>query len=43
LDDYLRRLDQGDAAEVGNGGARMKNLAEKIERAPPACVRISTS
>jgi hypothetical protein len=30
LDDYLRQLDEGDAAEVGNGGARTKNLAEKI-------------
>jgi transposase/IS5 family transposase len=31
LNDYLKRLDEGDAGEVGTGGARMKNLAEKIE------------
>ena len=31
LDDYLRRLDEGDVAEGGTGnGARTKNLAEKI-------------
>ena len=31
LDDYLRRLDEGDIAEGGTGGgARTKNLAEKI-------------
>ena len=33
LDDYLRRLDEGDVVEEGGtgGGARTKNLAEKIE------------
>jgi transposase len=31
LADYLKRLDEGDAAEAGTGGARTKNLAEKIE------------
>jgi hypothetical protein len=31
LDDYLRRLDEGDVTEVGTSGARTKNLAEKIE------------
>jgi transposase len=30
LDDYLHRLDQSDAAETKTGGARVKNLAEKI-------------
>src|SRR5271170_1486619 len=30
LDDYLRRLDEGDAKESGAGGTRVKNLAEKI-------------
>ncbi len=30
LDDYLRRLDQSDAAESKTGGSRVKNLAEKI-------------
>jgi transposase len=31
LDDYLRRLDEGDVEESGTGGgARTKNLAEKI-------------
>ncbi len=31
LDEYLRRLDEGDVAEAGTSGARTKNLAEKIE------------
>ena len=32
LDDYLRRLDEGDIEEGGTGGgARTRNLAEKIE------------
>jgi hypothetical protein len=31
LADYLARLDDGDAAEQATGGARVKNLAEKIE------------
>jgi len=31
LDEYLRRLDEGDVAEAGTGGARTKDLAEKIE------------
>src|SRR6202451_1252372 len=31
LADYLTRLDQGDAAEAATGGARVTNLAEKIE------------
>ena len=31
LEEYLLRLDEGDAAESGTGGARTKNLAEKIE------------
>jgi IS5 family transposase len=30
LDDYLNRLDQGDATENGTVGSRVKNLAEKI-------------
>ena len=30
LDDYLQRLDKGDAAERSTGGSRVKNLAEKI-------------
>jgi len=30
LDDYLQRLDQSDATEQSTGGARVKNLAEKI-------------
>jgi transposase len=31
LADYLARLDEGDAAEQATGGARVKNLAEKID------------
>src|SRR5450631_756759 len=31
LADYLKRLDEGDATEKATGGARVKNLAEKIE------------
>jgi transposase len=31
LDEYLRRLDEGDVAEAGTEGARTKNLAKKIE------------
>src|SRR5450755_344988 len=31
LADYLQRLDEGDATEKATGGARVKNLAEKIE------------
>ena len=31
LDEYLKRLDEGDASEAGAGGSRTKNLAEKIE------------
>ena len=31
LDKYLKRLDEDDAAEVGTGGSRTKNLAEQIE------------
>jgi len=31
LDEYLKRLDEGDATEAGTGGSRTKNLAEKIE------------
>jgi transposase len=31
LADYLERLDEGDAAEKATGGARVKNLAQKIE------------
>src|SRR4029079_19758439 len=30
LDNYLQRLDQGDAAESAAGGTRVKNLAERI-------------
>ena len=30
LDDYLQRLDNGDTAERGTAGSRVKNLAEKI-------------
>ncbi len=31
LTDYLARLDEGDVAEQGRGGARTKDLAKKIE------------
>ena len=31
LEDYLKRLDAGDAEERASGGSRVKNLAEKIE------------
>ena len=31
LDEYLKRLDEGDASEARTGGSRTKNLAEKIE------------
>jgi transposase len=31
LADYLKRLDEGDAAEKATGRARVKNLVEKIE------------
>jgi Transposase DDE domain len=31
LEDYLKRLDAGDAEECATGGSRVKNLAEKIE------------
>jgi IS5 family transposase len=31
LDKYMNRLDDGDVAEAGTGGARTKDLAEKIE------------
>ncbi len=31
LADYLKRLDEGDAPEMATGGARVKNLAQKIE------------
>ena len=31
LADYLARLDEGDAAEQATGGARVKNLTQKIE------------
>jgi IS5 family transposase len=31
LEDYLNRLDAGDAEERATGGSRVKNLAEKIE------------
>ena len=31
LEDYLKRLDEGDATEAGTSGARTKNLGEKIE------------
>src|SRR5712672_2146778 len=30
LEDYLQRLDKSDATERGQGGSRVKNLAEKI-------------
>jgi len=30
IEDYLYRLDKGDASESGTGGSRVKNLAEKI-------------
>ncbi len=30
LNDYMQRLDQSDAAEAKTGGARVKNLADKI-------------
>src|SRR5450759_5794229 len=31
LDKYMNRLDDGDVAEAGTGGARTKDLADKIE------------
>ena len=31
LDEYLKRLDEGDVTKSGTGGSRTKNLAEKIE------------
>ena len=31
LEDYLKRLDAGDAEERATGSSRVKNLAEKIE------------
>ena len=31
LDEYLKRLDEGDVTESGTGGPRTENLAEKIE------------
>src|SRR5580704_17235625 len=31
LEDYLKRVDAGDAEECATGGSRVKNLAEKIE------------
>jgi transposase len=31
LEDYLKRLDDGDTEEWGTGGSRIKNLADKIE------------
>jgi transposase len=31
LNEYMNRLDEGDVAEAGTGGARTKDLAEKIE------------
>ncbi len=31
LADYMKRLDDGDAVEKATGGARVENLAEKIE------------
>jgi hypothetical protein len=31
LDDYLQRLDKGDAVERGTGGSRVRNLPEKID------------
>jgi transposase len=31
LDDYMRRLDQSDAAKTKTDGARVKNIAEKIK------------
>ena len=39
LDDYLRRLDTGDAAKRLAGGSRVKNLAEKIPRSEIAAAR----
>jgi hypothetical protein len=35
MDDYMKRLDQGDEAEAKTGGSRVKNLAEKIIATPP--------
>ena len=31
LEDYLKRLDEGDTEECGTGGSRVNNLADKIE------------
>ena len=31
LEEYLKRLDEGDVEEAGTDGSRVKNLAEKIE------------
>jgi len=37
LEDYLERLDAGDAEERATGGSRVKNLAEKIEALKKKC------
>src|SRR5271156_5663191 len=37
LEDYLKRLDEGDVAEAGTSGARTKNLGEKIEALRKKC------
>ena len=37
LEDYLKRLDAGDAEECATGGSRVKNLAEKIEALKKKC------
>ena len=31
LEEYLKRLDEGDVEEAGTDGSRVKNLAEKIK------------
>jgi Tfp pilus assembly PilM family ATPase len=42
LDDYLRRLDEGDVEEGGTGGgARTKNLAETIARLTNEGVKVA--
>jgi len=37
LEEYLERLDAGDAEERATGGSRVKNLAEKIEALKKKC------
>lgn len=42
LEDYVKRLDESDAAESKAGGARVKNLAEKIDAVRERRTRCAT-